>query len=613
MKRFAFSLTMILAVLAAAAQITVNRVEPPCWWTQMKNPHLQLMVYGENLAGTTVSTTTSHIKIDGVTQPENADYLFIDLTIGGKAAAGTIDLLFKQGRKKKLIKYELKERSGNLNAPFDNSDVVYLLMPDRFSNGNIDNDSTADTAEKANRKVKDGRHGGDIQGIIDRLDYLYDLGVTTIWSTPLLEDNEPVVSYHGYACSNYYKIDSRFGTNEDYKRLANECHKRGMKLIMDMVPNHSGTAHWWTGKLPSEDWINQFEEMTYSNFRMSTWHDLYASKADKDLNQKGWFDTSMADMNLENPKVLTYLKQNAIWWVEYAGLNGIRVDTYPYNNKWKAAEWIKAIRDEYPTMNIVGECWEHRPSEVAYWQTGVNNYDKFDSQLPAVMDFCLLNEVHKAFNEDEQGWNNGVGRLYNNFVTDYLYADPNNVFVFLENHDTERFSTIVNNDVDKYKLAFTFLFTTRGIPQIYYGSEILMGGNRSKGGDDDIRREFPGGWSDHSQNAFTSKGRTAVQNDVFDHMRKLMNWRKTASAIHTGRMVHFVAKDNIYVYFRYNNEQKIMVVLNNNAESKTVDTKRYHEMIMGATSGYEILSGKTLNNLTTLDIPAKTGMVIELK
>lgn len=604
--------TILMMTFAASAQIDIQRVEPPFWWTEMKNPQLQIMVYGKNISEAKVTTSTLGVEINQVRQVESPNYLFIDLTISPESKPEKVDFLFQKGRKKHVLQYELKQRSKKKLETFDNSDVVYLLMPDRFSNGDESNDSTDDTAEKANRFVKDGRHGGDIQGIIDRLDYLNDLGVTSIWSTPLLEDNEPEVSYHTYACSDYYKIDSRYGTNADYKRLAEECQKRGMKLIMDMVPNHCGTAHWWMKDLPQKSWIHQFDEFTQSNFQIATWHDPYVAETDKRRNQDGWFAHSMPDLNQENPLLLTYLKQNAIWWVEYAGLNGIRVDTYPYNNKWKAAEWITAIRDEFPWLNIVGECWQYRPSEIAYWQTGANNPDGFDSQLPAIMDFFLFGETEKAFNEDEQGWKGGLKRLYYSFVVDYLYPDPYNMLVFLENHDTQRFSTNVKNNVDKYKLGFTFLFTTRGIPQIYYGSEIMMGGDKHIG-DDDIRHEFPGGWKGDKRDAFTQQGRTKVENEVFNHVQKLLQWRKNNSVIHNGKLCHFIPEDNVYVYFRYNKSKKVMVVLNNKAEQKTIDTSRFKEMLKGYSSGYEVVSEKKLTDLNTLMLPAKTGWVIELK
>ncbi len=592
----------------------IERVEPLNWWTGMQYSPLQLMVYGENISAYDVTINYPGVTVEKTIKVESPNYLFIDLVITGETQPGTMDIHFSKGRKRLVCKYELKAREKNSakRTGFDNSDVVYLLMPDRFANGNPENDSTEEMLEKANRTIQGGRHGGDIQGIIDHLDYLQELGITAIWSTPMLVDNEPVYSYHTYACGNYYRIDPRYGSNDDYRQLADECHKRGIKLIMDMVPNHCGTAHWWMKDLPMQSWIHQFPEFTRSNFRMAAWHDPYASAIDKKLNQEGWFDTSMPDLNQENPLLLTYLKQNAIWWVEFAGLDGVRVDTYPYNNKWKAAEWIKAIRDEYPNMNIVGECWQHRPSEIAYWQSGAKNPDGFDSFLPAVMDFTLHDQVGLAFNEDEQGWDKGVARFYLNFVTDYLYNDPYNLFVFLENHDTQRFSTAVNFDLAKYKLGHTFLLTTRGIPQLYYGGEIMMEGDKNKG-DGDIRRDFPGGWVSDERDAFTTSGRTDQENEVFNHIKKLLNWRKANPVIHTGKMTHYIPEDNVYVYFRYNEDKKIMIILNNKPVQKDLKTDRYSNMMKGSVSAIDVITGTKYTNLDLISIPAKTGLVLELK
>ncbi|MDP4206571.1 MAG: alpha-amylase family glycosyl hydrolase, partial [Bacteroidota bacterium] len=523
-------------------------------------------------------------------------------------------LTFKKGKQKMVRTYELfarKQGSAERNS-FNASDVVYLLMPDRFANGNPKNDNIEGLAEKANRKIDGGRHGGDIQGIIDHLDYLKDLGITAIWSTPLLEDNEPTFSYHGYATSDYYKIDGRYGTNEDYRRLADECHKRGLKLIMDMVPNHCGMAHWWMKDLPAQDWIHQFPTYTQSNFRASSINDPYASENDRMLNSDGWFDRSMPDLNQRNPQMLNYLRQYAIWWTEYAGLDGLRVDTYPYNDKLKIAEWTKGIINEYPNLNMVGECWQHRQSEIAYWQAGTKNYDGYESGLKSVMDFCFHDQVANAFNEDNQGWDQGMVRFYSNLTSDYLYANPLNMFVFTENHDTQRFTTSINSDVKKYKLAYTLLFTTRGIPQVYYGFEIMMGGDKGKG-DGDIRRDFPGGWIGDTRNAFIEAGRTSVENEVFNYIRTLLNWRKNNPVVQFGKLKHYVPEDNVYVYFRYDDHKRVMVVLNDKNESKTISTARFSEMLNGYSSGRDILTGNVIKLNEQVTVPGKTGLILELE
>ncbi len=612
--RFVLSVILWMCCISSYAQIKIERIEPSSWWTGMKNQNLQLLVKGRNLHGATVSTQNKEIRIASVDTTQNADYLFVNLQVSEQAKAGEYTLTFAKGGKKIVKRYLLSDRkSGSAERKsFDASDVVYLIMPDRFANGNAKNDTKKEETEKANRNDPNGRHGGDIQGIIDHLDYLKNLGITAIWVTPLLEDNQPEVSYHGYATTNYYQIDARYGTNEDYRRLADECHKRGLKLIIDFVTNHCGLSHWWMDDLPSTDWVHQFPQFTRSNFRISTINDPYASQADKKLNSDGWFDTSMPDLNQKNPYLLNYLRQAAIWWVEYAGLDGIRVDTYPYNDREKIAEWTKGIMTEYPNFKMVGECWQHSPSDIAYWQSGSKNYDQYDSGLKSVMDFCFLDQSGRAFNEDKQEWDSGMVDIYSCFACDYLYGNPLNLFVFLENHDTQRFPTVIGNDIKKYKLAYTLLLTTRGIPQVYYGFEIMMGGDKGKG-DGDIRRDFPGGWPSDSRNAFTETGRTAIENEVFNYVKALLNWRKNNPVVQFGKMTQFVPENNVYVYFRYNDQKRIMVILNNQAKDQSVSTVRYSEMLTGYSQGVDVLTGKTYPLSDSIAVPAKSGLVLELK
>lgn len=593
----------------------IQRVEPMNWWVGMKNPVLQLMVYGKDIASYHPEVDYPGVKIEQVVTTSNPNYQFIYLNIGKEAQPGEVDIVFKKNGKTAFVwPYPLLKREENSEqrVGFNTSDVVYLLMPDRFANGNPGNDSHPDVAEKADRQNPNGRHGGDIQGIINHLDYLKDLGITALWSTPLMEDNMPTVSYHTYAISDYYKIDPRYGTNEDYKKLSAEAKKRGIKLIMDVVTNHAATAHWWMKDLPAPDWIHQFDQFTRSNYRIGTVTDPYASEADKILNTQGWFDTSMPDLNQNNPLLMDYLIQNAIWWIEYADLGGLRVDTYPYNHKEAMTEFCERIMTEYPDFNIVGETWVHQPIEVAYWQKDALNPDGYNSELPSVMDFPLLDAL-VVFTKEKQGWEEGIMRPYVNFSRDYVYPDPFNLLTFADNHDTERIWEILDGKVENFKLIFTILATVRGIPQIYYGTEIMMRGEKGKG-DGDIRRDFPGGWPGDRVNAFTAEGRTAEQNEVFNFMKKLLDWRKQNPVIHSGEMKHFIPENECYVYFRYNDDKKVMVVLNNSdKEAKTLDMKRFAEMLGDSASGTDIISGKRLKGLqNTLTIPAKTSMVIEL-
>ncbi|MCH7524848.1 MAG: glycoside hydrolase family 13 protein [Bacteroidetes bacterium] len=594
----------------------VEKIEPPFWWTGMNNTELQLMVYGENIADYDISISND-IRIINTRKTENPNYQFVTINTES-IIPGIVSILFsKKGKVIQTVSYEFKERRKNsaLRKGFDSSDVIYLIMPDRFANGNPDNDSTDDTVENVNRNDKNGRHGGDIQGVINHLDYLSDLGATAIWSTPLLEDNEPKYSYHTYAQSDLYKIDPRFGTNKDYKSLATEMHKRDMKLIMDYVTNHWGSKHWMIQDLPSKDWIHYWgngeKGFQRSNYRMTTQFDGNASKVDSEGCMNGWFDTTMPDMNQNNPLVLNYITQNAIWWIEYADLDGLRVDTYSYNDKEAIAKWTKAIMDEYPDFNIVGEIWMHDQAQISYWQkdSKIGAIDNYNSYLPSVMDFTLYDEIPLMFNETSS-WDRGMIRAYNNFANDFLYANINNILVFAENHDTNRINQIYP-DIKDYKLVMTLIATVRGIPQIYYGSEIGMQGNKSQG-DGDIRRDFPGGWQGDINNAFTKKGRTEKQNEYFNFTKKLLNWRKENKAIHFGKTMQFVPENNVYVYFRYNEDEKVMVVINNNPKSQELNLNRFAEIIKDAKSGKEIISDKIINLKSILKVEGKSSMIIEL-
>jgi glycosidase len=598
------------SVLINAAETIPVSVEPPLWWTGMRNPELMLTIEGKGIAGLTPEVTYPGVHLKSSTRSENSDYLFLTLEITKEALPGMLSLRFtEKGKVRASCQYEIKPRQPGsaARAGFGPKDVIYLLMPDRFANGNPGNDSVEELAEKVNRTNPDGRHGGDIQGIIDHLDYLRDLGVTALWTTPLLEDNMPTYSYHTYAATNYYKVDARYGTNTDYARLAEECHTRGIKLIMDMVPNHCGSEHRWMKNLPMKDWVHRFPDFTRSNYTISTINDPHAAEADRMLSVDGWFDTSMPDLNQNNPFVLQYFKQFAIFWVEFAGLDGIRVDTYPYNDKFKIAEWTQAILDEYPYFNITGECWLHNPAETAYWQTGTKNHDNYDSHLPAVMDFPLMDAFGSAFNEES--WDQGLSRFYNTYVLDYLFGDPVNQLIFLDNHDSERYSERIGFDIRKYKMAVAHLLTTRGIPQIYYGTEILMGGQKSKG-DGDIRHDFPGGWPGDSRSAFTHEGRTAKENEAFDFIRTLLLYRKSHPVIARGKLVQFIPRDNVYVYFRILGDETLMVVMNNDETGKTISTDRFRECIRGNTAK-NILTGENVV-LDNLQIEGKQVLLLEI-
>lgn len=592
----------------------IEKVEPPFWWSGMQNPKLEVMVYGKDIASYDVSIAEG-ITISGITKTENPNYVFV--TIDTKdVPARTFDINFSKNKRVRFShSYELKSRrkKSASRKGFNSSDLIYLIMPDRFANGDPANDSNPELNEKADRDFDGGRHGGDIQGIIDHLDYIKELGATAIWSTPLLEDNDERYSYHTYAQSDVYRIDPRYGTNADYKRLADEMHQRDMKLIMDYVTNHWGIKHWMMDDLPTYDWIHQWPGYRNTSYRMTTQYDPNTSEADYKLCMDGWFVRTMPDLNQSNPLMLNYLTQNAIWWIEYADLDGFRVDTYSYNDKEGIAKWTKAIMDEYPNFNIVGEVWLHNQAQIAYWQkdSAIGALQSYNTYCPSVMDFTLHDALMEVFHEKEARWDQGVIKIYENLVNDFLYPDIDNLLVFAENHDTPRINEIYP-DIKDYQLVMTLLATIRGIPQIYYGTEIGMKGKKEVG-DGDIRRDFPGGWSGDPNNAFTASGRTEAQKAYFDFTKKVFNWRKNKEVIHTGKTMQFVPENNVYVFFRYNEDEKVMVVLNNTVEEQELQLSRFSEMIKDYTKGKEVITNRNIPLTDNLKISGKSSMIIELE
>ena len=606
---------LLFFLISSTMFAQIERIEPPFWYAGMNNPELQIMFYGKNIAQFQVSVSNS-LPITNVKKTENPNYLFV--TIDTKNVKAT-DCFFTFKSKTSSTftqKYSLKKRRENSaqRQSYDSSDMMYLIMPDRFANGKKNNDSNELTFEKYNRSLPGGRHGGDIQGIINHLDYLQELGVTAVWNTPLCEDNEEKYSYHTYAQSDVYKIDPRYGTNEDYARLVSELHKRKMKLVMDYVTNHWGAAHWMMKDLPTQDWIHQFETFTQTNHKRTTINDINASKIDTKICMDGWFAPTMPDLNQSNPLMLNYLIQNAIWWIEYADLDGFRVDTYNYSDPEGIAKWTKAITNEYPNFNIVGEVWMQNQAQIAYWQkdSKIAAIQNYNSYLPSVMDFTLLGALGSVFNEDDGSWDKGLVKIYDNFSNDFLYPNINNLLIFAENHDTQRVNHVYDNDIRKYKMAMTILATVRGIPQLYYGSEIGMSGNKDKG-DADIRQDFPGGWEGDANNAFTKEGRTEMQNEYFDFTSKLFNWRKTKSAVHFGKMTHYIPENNVYVYFRYNTTDNVMVLINNSNETKAINTTRFAENIGNHKTGNDVITEQNIDITKEITLEPKSVLILELK
>lgn len=605
-----FSFALTFSVFA----LNVDRVEPTFWWVGMKNPTVQLMVHGPEIATTEISLNHPGVKISSISRQSNPNYVFIDLLISPEAKAGTFPIEFRKNKKEAVsYTYELKKREPHSaeRKGFDDSDVIYLITPDRFANGNPGNDAVAGMKEQPNRSHMNGRHGGDIQGIRNSLDYLAGMGFTSVWLNPVLENNMTQVSYHGYSTTDFYKVDPRYGTNEEYRELAQAIHQKGMKLMMDMIFNHIGSEHWWMNDMPSADWLNYYPEYKITSHRRTVNQDPHASESDKKIMSDGWFVPSMPDMNQRNPFLLTYLIQNSIWWTEYVGLDGIRMDTYPYPDKFAMAEWTRRMLEEYPDFYMVGEEWAMNPAIVSYWQKGKLNADGYVSELPGLMDFPLNNAVVQGLKNPET-WGGGLMTIYEAMANDFLYPNSNDLVVFPDNHDMSRFYTQLGENIDLLKMGVAYYATTRGIPQIFYGTEILMSnpGTEEHGV---IRSDFPGGWAGDQVNAYTGAGLSAKQKDAQDYFRKVLNWRKTNPVVQSGALKHFVPENGIYVYFRYNQSGKVMVVLNKNQEAKALETARFGEVMAECTSGKDIISGTNITDLKNLKVPAMSAMIIELK
>lgn len=621
MRRFALLPILFLTLFASGAHsqpITIDRVEPMNWWVGMKNPQLQILVYGKDIAQSQVSVSYPGVRLENTIRTENPNYVFINLRMEEGVQAGTVPIVFRNGRRTVTHSYPLlnKYHSTMRNNGFDASDVIYLLMPDRFANGDVTNDVIPGMLEATDRSQPYGRHGGDLKGLSDRLDYLQDLGMTAIWVAPIFENDMPpnyaigAGFYHGYAATDMYRVDRRLGSNEEFRTLVSDAQSKGLKVIMDMIHNHVGTHHWMVMDPPTNDWVHDQKEVGNTNYRTSTIMDPYASKRDRNSTVKGWFVDEMPDLDQRNPLLATYLIQNTLWWIEYSGIDGIRMDTHPYPYKEYMADWTRIVLDEYPNFNIVGEAWMPNVATTAWWQTGFPDKNGYDSFLRSVTDFPLYYAMGQAFNEGG-GWESGLARLYYVLSQDFLYTDPFENVIFLDNHDLNRYFSSQGEDVAKFKMGLAFLLTTRGIPQVYYGTEIAM-----KGGtiDPDKRRNFPGGWPGDPVDAFTPQGREELGvDDVFDYMRNLNRWRRDKPVIHFGQLTHFVPVNNVYVYFRHNDTETVMVVMNGDEDEKTVRTDRFSERMDGFSSGQDVNSGRVLTDLGSIRIPGRTAMVIELR
>lgn len=573
----------------------------------MKNTNLQILVYGPEISKASLKIKYPGIKVLNVSKTENPNYLFVYVDIAPGTKPGTVPLEFTNGADRFTYNYPLEARTDKTGAQgFSAADVMYLITPDRFANGDPGNDNLEDVS--VNRQNPNARHGGDLEGISRHLDYLKDLGITTIWLNPVQENRMPGGSYHGYSITDYYKIDPRFGTNEEFKAFTKTAHDKGLKIVMDMVLNHCGSSHWWMKDLPAKDWINNNGVYVQTNHATVSVMDVHAAPSERAAFLNGWFVRSMPDLNQTNPHLAVYLIQNTIWWIEYARIDGIRQDTYSYLDYDFLARWNREIYAEYPDFNIVGETWYNKSTSSAWWQKNSRLSNK-DSDLKTPMDFSLTFITQSAF--DSKTDNGYLNNIFEDIAQDFIYPDPYNVLIFLDNHDMTRFNRKDETDLKRFKQGLAFLLTTRGIPQIFYGTEILMTGVKEEG-DGNLRKDFPGGWPDDKTDLFSKSGRTEMQNEAWDYLQKLLQWRKTSPAVTEGKMIHYAPRNGVYVYARVKDGHTVMVMLNSSLADQTVKTDRFSDITGSFTTGRDVITSAAYNISEEVTIPAKGELILEL-
>lgn len=612
-------LTLVLSTIfvlsgniASAKKYPVKRVDPANWFVGLPNQSLELIISEDGIGNSIATIDYQGVKLVKTETPENPNYLYLTLNISKDCKPGTFKISLKKDKKEYIINYELKARreQGKYAQGVNPKDLIYLIMPDRFANGDPKNDIIPGTAEASiNRDSMYWRHGGDLKGISNRLSYLQNLGITSLWLNPVQENDMPKTSYHGYAITDHYKIDPRFGSNRDYISLVDSLHSRGMKAVMDIVPNHIGLNHYLYKQLPSEDWVNRWDAFTRTTYRAPTLLDPYVSQKDLKLFNDGWFDHHMPDLNQKNPHVGRYLTQSYIWWVETSGLDDFRIDTYAYPDQEYMAQLCAELTSLYPQMNLFGEIWEHGVTVQSFFSEGFSNR-AYNSNLPGTIDFQLYFAINEALTKPF-GWTDGVARIYYTLSKDILYKDAMRNVTFLDNHDLSRFYSVVGEDLRKYKMGIAFLLTMRGIPSVYYGTEILMTGFSNPDGL--VRSDFQGGWASDKQNKFLAEGRNEKENEAHDFFARIANWRIKSKAATEGKLMQFVPEKSIYVYFRYTQNEKVMVVLNANENKESLALQRFSEMIGTNQKGLDICTGKELIFSNTLELEPWSVKVIEMK
>ena len=609
---------LLFPLAACSEPATIDRVEPPHWWTGFRESELQLLVYGSDISMYRPTVDYPGVSIDRVETVDSPNYLFVYLDVSAAAQPGAFDISFSGKGLTLTHRYELKQKNPDPDYArgFDASDAIYLITPDRFVNGNAGNDNVDGMGDPVNRADQDGRHGGDIEGIGQALDYIAELGFTAIWLNPLLENRMPEFSYHGYSTTDFYRVDPRYGSNEEYREMVARAREQGLGVIMDMIVNHIGSEHWWMADLPTSDWLNFQGRPVITNHEHITEQDPYASGYDTRLYSGGWFDTMMPDLNQRNPLLADYLTQNALWWIEYLGLQGIRMDTYPYPDKHYMAEWCRRILLEYPDFSMVGEEWTDNPAAVAYWQRGQVNRDGYVSDLPSLMDFPLQNALRWGLvtaedSKMEDLRPGGLIYLYRTLANDFVYPDPDALVIFPDNHDMSRIFSQLGEDYDLFRMAMAYVLTMRGVPHLYYGTEILMAnpGTEQHG---IIRSDFPGGWDGDRRNAFTGDGLTDREREAQAFLRTLLHWRKDRAVIHHGKLTHFRPENGTYVYFRHDDEDSVMVILNKNADMTVLALDRFAERLQDYREAQNVVTGQVYPLGESLDLPARSVLVLDL-
>jgi glycosidase len=593
----------------------IERVEPPNWWVGMKTKNLQILVYGKSINDLIPKISNSNIELTSFDKVKNENYLFLNISISENAKPDEVEIDFYKNNvvvDRYVFSLLNREKNASNVEGFNSSDVMYLITPDRFANGDSTNDDIKSMFERPNRDYNRGLHGGDIKGIINHLDYIKDLGFTTVWLNPVLENNMKKSSYHGYSTTDYYKVDPRFGSNELFQELSISAKEKGIKLVMDLIPNHCGSEHWFFKDPPMDNWFNNQSGFKQTSHRRETVQDIYASEIDKREHADGWFVETMPDLNQKNQKMSKYLIQNTLWWIEYARLSGIRVDTYPYSDKDFMSDWTFAVMDEYPNFNIVGEEWSDNPIVISYWQKDKINHDGYVSYLPTLMDFPLQISFTEAL-LDDFSWGKGFIKPYKTLASDFLYPNPNNLLIFPDNHDMTRFFTQVNNDIDLFKMGIVYYSTMRGIPQFYYGTEILMNSDENPGDHGLIRTEFPGGWPDHSKNAFTGDGLSYNERQTQLFFKEILNWRKDNEVIHNGKLIQFAPKGGIYSFFRILNNKMVWVIFNRNNSPETLETSRFDELIENYEIAFDVINKKKVSISEKIIINAKSALILEIE